>query len=254
MQRGRASGDLKMLRLLFLNFRLRFGSPLFTKFLFVLFGVVTLTESGLGQIAACPATASRSACNSFQQMRAAKDPDITHALAEEFAFICLSPKKDRFFTVAFSTPRWTLWFPDRDKEGKLYVEDWATGADVSLHAEGSVSMQFFEDDMSDQTLVFSGSPDRGAWRTTHAHYVSNKPVVDPSGLHFYGDCNDPDSGLLCSLRIDQAEIKMDESLSGNHWVTIRRSTKRFVETVGDETVTGQCLEFKKTKRPQAKTQ
>jgi len=48
------------------------------------------------------------------------------------------------------------------------------------------------------------------------------------------------------------EIQMDETYSGNHYVTIRRSTKKFSETVGDETVTGQCLEFRQTKKPQAK--
>jgi hypothetical protein len=223
------------------------------KCLFTVFTVVVLALSGFGQVSACPATASRSACRSFQQMRAAKDPDIVNALAEETAFICFSPKKNRFFTIAFSTPRWTLWFPDRDKEGKLYVEDWASGGDVSLHASGSASLQFFEDGMSDQTLLFYGSPDLGAWRAMHAHYVSKKPVVSASDPHFYGYCNDPDSSQLCSLTIDQAEIKMDESISGNHWITIRRSTKRFFETVGDETVTGQCLEFRKTKGLQPKT-
>jgi hypothetical protein len=142
-------------------------------------------------------------------MRAAKDPDIVEALAEETAFICFSPKKDRFFTVAFSTPDWSDWFPDSDTKGKPYVEDWASGVDVSLHAAGWASMQFFEDGMSDQTFVFHGDSDRGAWRAMLAHYVSNTPVVSASDLHFYGNCNyDPDSKELCSLRIDQAEITL----------------------------------------------
>jgi hypothetical protein len=214
--------------------------------------VVVLAVSGFGQDSACPATASRSACKSFQQMRAAKDPDIVEALAEESAVICFSPKKDRFFTVAFSTPRWSAWFPDRDNEGKLYVEDWASGVDVSLHASGQATIQFFEDGISDQTLRFYDNSNHKAWWAMHAHYVSKKPVMSASDLSFGAHCTDA-VGVLCSLTIDQAEIQMMESISGKHTVSIRRSTKRFFETAGDETVTGQCLEFRKTKSLGAKT-
>ncbi|MGA7792630.1 MAG: hypothetical protein WCA19_06280 [Candidatus Acidiferrales bacterium] len=223
------------------------------KCLFTVLTVVTLAVSGFGQIAACPATASRSSCKSFQQMRAAKDADIVKALAEEVAFVCFSPKKDRFFTVGFSIPSSGYWFPDGDSNGKYFVEDWARGVDVSIHASGSVSMQFFEDGMSDQTLLFwNGPPNGGPWRAMHAHIASAEWVIAPSDLAFFGDCNDPGSSEVCGLTIDQAEIKMDESIS-HHSVTIRRSTKRFFETVGDETVTGQCLEFRKATKPRAKT-
>ncbi len=178
-------------------------------------------------------------------MRAAKDPDILEALAKRTAFVCFSPRKDRFFTVAFDSPDWSDWLPDRDKEGKVYVEDWASGVDVSLHAAGGATVQFFEGDMADQTLVFRGGRDLDDWRAMHAHYASNKPVISESDLYFYGSCTGRDSREICSLTIDQAEVKMDESYSGNHWLIIRRSTKKFVETVGNKTVTGQCLEFRK---------
>jgi len=189
-------------------------------------------------------------------MRAAKDPDIKSALDDDFAFVCFSPKKDRFFTVAFSVPSSGYWFPDSDSNGKYYVEDWASGVDVSINARGSVSMQFFEDGMSDQTLLFwSGPLNGGPWRAMHAHIASSEWIIDPSDLAFYGGCNDPSSSssTLCGLKIEQAEIQMDETYSGNHSVTIRRSTKKFSETLGDDTVTGQCLEFRKTKKPQART-
>lgn len=212
--------------------------------------VVMLAVPGVGQDSECPATASRAACKSFQQMRVAKDPDVVEALARKTTFICFSPKKDRFFTVALDTPDWSDWLPDRDKEGHLYVEDWASGVDVSLHAHGTATMQFFEDGVSDQTLFFHDRPDDGAWRAMHARYVSKKPVISASDLYFGADCA---GVVLCSLTVDQAEIQMVESISGNHLVSIRRSTKRFFETVGDETVTGQCVEFRKTKSPGART-
>jgi len=114
------------------------------KYFLTALALVMLAVSGFGQDSVCPAMASRLACKSFQEMRAAKDPDIVEALARKMAFICFSPKKDRFFTVAFDTPEWSDWLPDRDKEGNLYVEHWASGADVSLHAHGAATMQFFE--------------------------------------------------------------------------------------------------------------
>lgn len=213
--------------------------------------VVALGVSGFGQVSACPASASRSACKSFQQMRAAKDPDIKDALREDFTFVCFSPKKDRFFAVAFSIPSSGYWLPDGDTNGKPFVEDWWSGVPVSIHASGSAQVQFFEEGMSDQQLSFGSITDPGPWRAMHAHIASSHWVIDASDLSFYGSC--PGSSSGCSLKIDQAEIQMDETYSGNHYVTIRRSTKKFSETVGDETVTGQCLEFRQTKKTQART-
>jgi hypothetical protein len=211
----------------------------------VLAVVVVLAVSGLAHDSACPAIASRSACKSFQQMRAAKDADIVETLANKMAFVCLSPKKDRFVTVAFDTPDWSDWLPDRDTKGNLYVEDWASGVDVSLHARGEATVQFFEDGISDQTFRFYDNQDQKAWRAMHAHYVNKKPVISASDLSFGAHCGG--DGVVCDLTMDQAEIQMMENISGNHTVIIRRSTRRFFETVGNETVIGQCLEFRKPK-------
>src|SRR6266851_956193 len=199
------------------------------RFLILVFAVFA-SLAAVGQDSACIGRA----CQSFKELAGAKASAVVESLTRETALVCFSPTEDRFFIVSFNTPTWSSWLLETKKR-------LSPGEEGGFSAYGGVRVEFFQDGISEQgPLGFPYSPSIKSWRAWGRYDSSFKPEV--SGVTFGASCTA--GAQLCSLTIDDNEIQLMESLWHHHTVTVRRSTKRFVESIGDETTTGACQEFK----------
>ena len=172
-------------------------------------------------------------CESFERMRAGKDPNVTHALALPPTIVCFhDPTRDRFFTVSLDIPPSRSW----------QAEGGAKKTTGSFEALGDVNVQFFDKKALVAKLDFPN-----IWHARGHYDSSSVPVL--SDFRLTADCKNLPS-FMCSITINDSEILITQQIATiARKIKIKRSsmtfTDTFTEASGSETNEGKCQQFGK---------
>jgi hypothetical protein len=193
----------------------------------------------------CSATDTQIACDSFQGLIRASDPDLLDLFARlEHAYVCFRPHEDTFFTIWFAEPsEWNWRRPDAEDQKLFKLRPDA------LMQFGDLGVSYYKQGIQDKDAELSGA---SIWS-----YLPLIPNVTPSSLARLATSSDAKLERLNgqpTIQLDGTRINVSESYKNKkdedieHTLLVQRSTGRFMETYNEKSsgrtilsYPGQCV-------------
>lgn len=189
----------------------------------------------------CSATDTQVACDSFQGLIRASDPDLLDLFARlEHAYVCFRPHEDIFFTIWFMEPSEWLW--SKADEGERKAFSLQNGMLTQIAGPG---VYYYNKGVRDENADIS---EIGVWS-----YLPLTSDITPSSLARLATSNDAKFNGK-TFQIDGTRISVSESYKNSngkeikHTLVVQRSTGRFAESYDEDpsghtvlTYSGQCL-------------
>jgi len=190
--------------------------------------------------ASCPESEAQAACRSFQELVAARDPDVMDDFAlRDHVYACFLPREDEFFELGFNDPRPHGWHrPDTYEQASGYSSN-------SFLFTTASTLNYFKDGVWDKSRMYR---DVGRWI-----YYPMDSSADPDALGVFAAGNAAEYKGN-NIQIDGANLSFTDRYKNKvgteteHSIDVQLSTGRFTEryeVIGSgetaDRTSGRCL-------------